>query len=45
MFLVLSAVTRMERHAMWIGAACSDLLLRAEKPLLLRNILLSACPR
>ena len=45
MFLVLSAVARMERHAMWIGVACSGLLPRAEKPLLLRNILPSACPK
>ncbi len=45
MFLVLSAVRRMERRAMWIGAACSGLLLRAEKPLLLRNILLFAYPK
>lgn len=45
MFLVLSTVRRMERRAMWIGAACSDPLFRAEKPLLLRNILPSAYPR
>lgn len=45
MFLVLSAVARVERHTMWIGAACSDQLLRAEKPLLLHSNLLSAYPR
>lgn len=45
MFLVLSAVIRKERHVMQIGGAYSDPLLRAEKPLLLRNILQSACPK
>lgn len=45
MFLVLSKVMRKERHVMQIGVAYSGPLLRAEKPLLLRNILQSACPR
>ena len=45
MFLVLRAAARAEGCGMWLGAKCSELQIRAEKPLLQRNDPRSAYPR
>ena len=45
MFLVLRAVADAESKVIWHKAARLNLRLKAEKPLLLHNVLQSACPK
>ena len=45
MFLVLRAVADVESGVIWHRAARLSLRLRAEKPLLLHNVLQSAYPK
>ena len=45
MFLVLRAAARAKGCGMWLGAKCSELQIRAEKPLLRHNSPQSAYPR
>ena len=45
MFLVLRAAACAKGCGMWLGAKCFELQIRAEKHLLLRSDLQSACPR
>ena len=45
MFLVLRTAADAESKVIWHKAARLNLRLKAEKPLLLHNVLQSACPK
>ena len=45
MFLVLGTATDAESKVIWHKAARLNLRLKAQKPLLLHNVLQSACPK
>ena len=45
MFLVLGTAADVESGVIWHKAARLNLWLKAEKPLLLHNVLQSACPK